>query len=92
MGAVYLGYNEKDSQQVAIKVLSDQLASNQGFIDRFYRKSGFRQVRVEVAQAMTAKQAGGGLTRYYFEKDLWVGMSYIGQEASRLPSAGKKYL
>jgi len=38
--------------------------------DRFYRRSGFRQVRVEVAQAMTAKQAGGGLTRFYFEKQL----------------------
>jgi len=37
---------------------------------RFYRRSGFRQVRVEVAQAMTAKQAGGGLTRFYFEKEL----------------------
>jgi len=38
--------------------------------DRFYRSSGFRQVGVEVAQAMTAKQAGGGLTRFYFEKEL----------------------
>jgi len=27
-------------------------------------------VRVEVAQAMTAKLAGGGLTRFYFEKQL----------------------
>jgi hypothetical protein len=28
--------------------------------DRFYRKSGFRQARVEVPQAMTAKQAAAG--------------------------------
>lgn len=34
----------------------------------FYRKSGFRQVATEVAQGMTAKQAGGGLTRLHFEK------------------------
>ena len=38
--------------------------------DRFYRKSGFQQIRTEVAEIMTAKQAGGGLTRFYFEKVL----------------------
>jgi N-acetylglutamate synthase-like GNAT family acetyltransferase len=38
--------------------------------DRFYRKSGFRQIRTELAKAMTTKQAGGGLTRFHFEKTL----------------------
>jgi GNAT superfamily N-acetyltransferase len=38
--------------------------------DRFYRKSGFHQVRTEVAEEMTPKQAGGGLTRFHFEKVL----------------------
>jgi GNAT superfamily N-acetyltransferase len=38
--------------------------------DRFYRRSGFRQIRTEVAEAMTTKQAGGGLTRFHFEKAL----------------------
>ena len=38
--------------------------------NRFYRRRGFREVRMEVAQAMTAKQAGGGLKRFYFEKEL----------------------
>jgi len=38
--------------------------------DRFYRKSGFRLIRTEVADNMTAKQAGGGLTRFHFEKAL----------------------
>jgi GNAT superfamily N-acetyltransferase len=38
--------------------------------DRFYRKSGFRQIRTEVAEKMTPKQAGGGLTRFHFEKEL----------------------
>jgi GNAT superfamily N-acetyltransferase len=38
--------------------------------DRFYRNSGFRHIRTEVAEAMTAKQAGGGLTRFHFEKEL----------------------
>ena len=36
----------------------------------FYRKSGFRQTRSEVAEVMTTKQAGGGLTRFHFEKAL----------------------
>jgi GNAT superfamily N-acetyltransferase len=38
--------------------------------DRFYRKSGFRLIRTEVAEKMTPKQAGGGLTRFHFEKAL----------------------
>jgi GNAT superfamily N-acetyltransferase len=38
--------------------------------DRFYRKSGFRLIRTEVADKMSAKQAGGGLTRFHFEKVL----------------------
>jgi GNAT superfamily N-acetyltransferase len=38
--------------------------------DRFYRKSGFQQIRTEVADKMTAKQAGSGLTRFHFEKAL----------------------
>jgi hypothetical protein len=38
--------------------------------DSFYRKSGFRQIRTEVADQMTAKQAGGGLTRFHFAKVL----------------------
>ena len=36
----------------------------------FYRKSGFRQIRTETAETMNPKQAGGGLTRFYFEKVL----------------------
>ena len=36
--------------------------------EKFYRKSGFIHLRTEVAETMTTKQAGGGLTRFYFEK------------------------
>jgi serine/threonine-protein kinase len=39
MGAVYLGYHETEARQVAIKVLSESLTSNQAFIDRFYREA-----------------------------------------------------
>jgi len=37
---------------------------------KFYRKRGFRQTGTEVAEVMTTKQAGGGLTRFHFEKAL----------------------
>jgi serine/threonine protein kinase len=39
MGTVYLGYLERQDQQIAIKVLGDHLASNQTYIDRFYREA-----------------------------------------------------
>jgi serine/threonine protein kinase len=39
MGSVYLGYQEGDRQQVAIKVLPEHLAGNQAAIDRFYREA-----------------------------------------------------
>jgi serine/threonine-protein kinase len=39
MGAVYLAYHENKDQQVAIKVLGDHLASNQAYVDRFYREA-----------------------------------------------------
>jgi serine/threonine-protein kinase len=39
MGAVFLGYQEKEHRQVAIKVLPDHLAANQPILDRFYRES-----------------------------------------------------
>ena len=39
MGAVYLGYHERQGVQVALKVLGDHLASNQGYVDRFYREA-----------------------------------------------------
>jgi len=37
---------------------------------RFYTKSGFKLLRSEIAEAMTVKQAGGGLLRHHFEKGL----------------------
>jgi GNAT superfamily N-acetyltransferase len=36
----------------------------------FYRKSGYRLVRTERADAMSTKTVGGGLTRFHFEKVL----------------------
>ncbi len=39
MGSVYLAYKEEEQQPFAIKVLSDQLAGNQAFLDRFNREA-----------------------------------------------------
>jgi serine/threonine-protein kinase len=39
MGSVYLGYHEGEDRQVAIKVLADQLASNEAYVKRFYREA-----------------------------------------------------
>jgi len=39
MGAVYLGYEESDNRQIAIKVLSNDLTGNQASVDRFYREA-----------------------------------------------------
>jgi eukaryotic-like serine/threonine-protein kinase len=39
MGAVYLAYHEREGKQVALKVLPDALASNQAYVDRFYREA-----------------------------------------------------
>jgi N-acetylglutamate synthase-like GNAT family acetyltransferase len=61
---------EDQARSLGFRKMLVSTAEVQRAADRFYRRSGFRQVRVEVAQAMTAKQAGGGLTRFYFEKEL----------------------
>ncbi len=39
MGVVYLGWKEGEDGQVAVKVLDDQLASSQSYIDRFRREA-----------------------------------------------------
>ena len=36
----------------------------------FYRKSGYRLVETEVADAISTRTVGGGLTRFHFEKPL----------------------
>src|SRR5438105_9430240 len=39
MGAVYLAYHEASDRHIALKVLSDQLATTQGYVDRFHREA-----------------------------------------------------
>ena len=39
MGSVYLAYDEANNRQVALKVLSDQLASSEAYVERFHREA-----------------------------------------------------
>ncbi|HZY91012.1 MAG TPA: serine/threonine-protein kinase [Gemmataceae bacterium] len=66
MGAVYLGYHEGQSHQVAIKVLNDQLASNQGYVDRFYReaKSGALLNHPNIVRTLNVGQDRATLKHY----------------------------
>jgi N-acetylglutamate synthase-like GNAT family acetyltransferase len=61
---------EEQARSLGFRKMLVSTAEIQKAANCFYRRSGFRQVRVEIAQAMTAKQAGGGLTRFFFEKEL----------------------
>jgi len=61
---------EELARSLGFRKMVASTAEIQRAADRLYRRSGFRQVRVEVAQAMSVKQVGGGLTRFYFEKEL----------------------
>jgi serine/threonine-protein kinase len=58
MGFVYLGYHEAQDRHVAIKVLADHLASNQSYVDRFYReaKSGSLLNHANIVKSITAGQ------------------------------------
>jgi GNAT superfamily N-acetyltransferase len=58
------------ARQLGFTKMIVSTAQIQKAADRFYRRNGFRQIRTEVAEVMTAKQAGGGLTRFHFEKTL----------------------
>jgi hypothetical protein len=66
MGFVYLGYNEGEGKHVAIKVLADHLASNQAYVDRFYReaKSGSLLNHSNIVKSITAGQDRASLKHY----------------------------
>jgi putative acetyltransferase len=65
-----LDHAEERARALGFSKMLVSTAAIQKAADKFYRRTGFRQVRVEIAEEMTHKQAGGGLTRFYFEKEL----------------------
>jgi serine/threonine protein kinase len=66
MGAVYLAYHEGKDQQVAIKVLAEALASNQSYVDRFYReaKSGALLNHPNIVRTLGVGQDRASLKHY----------------------------
>jgi GNAT superfamily N-acetyltransferase len=65
-----LDYALAEARALGFTKMIVSTAQIQKAADRFYRKNGFRLIRTEVADNMTPKQAGGGLTRFYFEREL----------------------
>jgi GNAT superfamily N-acetyltransferase len=65
-----LDFAQERARELGFTKMLVSTAEIQRAADKFYRRNGFRQVRVEVAKTMSPKQAGGGLTRFYFEKEL----------------------
>jgi GNAT superfamily N-acetyltransferase len=65
-----LGTAEAMARELGFSRMIVSTADIQRAAFRFYTKSGFKLVRSEIAEAMTVKQAGGGLLRHYFEKVL----------------------
>jgi GNAT superfamily N-acetyltransferase len=65
-----LDYALAEARALGFTKMIVSTAQIQKAADRFYRKNGFRLIRTEVADNMTTKQAGGGLTRFYFERVL----------------------
>ncbi len=61
MGAVYLGYHKGLDRQVAIKILGDQLDTDQIHIDRFYReaKSGILLNHPNIVRCLNIGQDQG---------------------------------
>jgi ribosomal protein S18 acetylase RimI-like enzyme len=65
-----INHAQAEARALGFKKMILSTAEIQRSAVAFYRKSGFRQIRTETAETMNPKQAGGGLTRFYFEKTL----------------------
>jgi GNAT superfamily N-acetyltransferase len=65
-----LDFAQSEARALGFTKMIVSTAQIQKAADKFYRRSGFQLIRTEVAETMTAKQAGAGLTRFHFEKAL----------------------
>lgn len=59
---------EARARQLGFSTMILSTAEIQKAAIAFYRKNGFRVVDTEVADAMSTKTVGGGLSRSHFEK------------------------
>jgi N-acetylglutamate synthase-like GNAT family acetyltransferase len=65
-----IGHAEARAREFGFSRMILSTAEIQKAAMAFYAKSGFQLVRTEVADAMSTKTVGGGLTRFHFEKFL----------------------
>jgi GNAT superfamily N-acetyltransferase len=65
-----LDYAQAEARALGFTKMILSTAQIQRAAERFYRKSGFLEIETQVAETMTTKQVGGGLTRFHFEKML----------------------
>jgi GNAT superfamily N-acetyltransferase len=65
-----LAHAEAQARELGFSKIVLSTAEVQRAAIAFYRRCGYRLVRMETADAMSTKTAGGGLTRFHFEKEL----------------------
>jgi GNAT superfamily N-acetyltransferase len=65
-----LGQAEQHARDLGFSRMVLSTAEIQTAAIAFYRKSGYRLVDTEVADAISTRTVGGGLTRFHFEKSL----------------------
>jgi serine/threonine-protein kinase len=88
MGAVYLGYHAGQQCQVAIKVLSEELAASRASVDRFYReaRTGTLLRHPAIVRTITAAQ-DAETGRHYLVQEYVDGVSShaLLEKLGRLP-------
>ena len=65
-----LGLAEQQARDLGFSRVVLSTAEIQTAAIAFYRKSGYRLVETAVADAISTRTVGGGLTRFHFEKSL----------------------
>lgn len=65
-----LRFAEAACRRFGVKRLELSTSALQPAALELYRRSGYRQVREEVAEAVSNKTVGGGIRRFYFEKEI----------------------
>jgi putative acetyltransferase len=70
LGRTMLRFAENECRRLGKRRLELSTSEAQPAALELYRRSGYRLVREDVVAEVSNKTVGGGLRRYYFEKDL----------------------
>jgi len=65
-----LDYAESRTRELGFSTMVLSAVEIQRAALKFYRKNGYRLVKTEIAETMSVRPVGGGLTRFHFEKPL----------------------